>query len=161
MSERTFTARHDRYGRAYEDLEPGDIYRHWPGKTVTEGEHHLFCALTMSASPLHVDAAFAAELPGGKNVVVGTFVHALLVGMSLVDVTGRAVAALGIDELRYLAPVYHGDTLYAETRILSKRPSRSRPALGVVTAVTRGFNQDNVTVCRFRRSFLVPLADGD
>ncbi len=155
---RDIDARRTRYGRSYDELEPGTVFRHWPGKTVTEADDHLFCLLTMATSPLHIDAAFAShEMPRGQNIVVGTLVYSLLVGMSLVDVTGRATAALGIDELRHLVPLYHGDTLYGETTILSKRPSRSHPETGVVTAETRGYNQHRELVCSFRRSFLLPL----
>ena len=161
---RVVDGRHERYGRSYDELSPGDVFRHWPGKTVTESDDHLFCLLTMATSPLHVDAAYASrELETGRNIVVGTLVYALLVGMSLVDVTGQAVAALGVDELRHVAPLFHGDTLYGETTIVGKRPSESRTGLGIVTAETRGLNQDGVLVCRFRRSFLVRLgaAQGD
>jgi acyl dehydratase len=144
------------YGRTYDELEPGTTYRHWPGKTITESDNHLFCLLTMATSPLHTDAAFAAtELDGGRNLVVGTLVYSLLVGMSLADVTGQATAALGVDELRHVHPMHHGDTLYGETTVLEKRPSRSRPSHGIVTAETVGRNQDGVVVCRFRRSFMI------
>jgi acyl dehydratase len=147
------------YGRTYEELEPGATYRHWPGKTITEADNHLFCLLTMATSPLHTDASFAAKtMEGGRNLVVGSLVYALLVGMSLADVTGQAVAALGVDELRHVHPLYHGDTLYGETTVLAKRPSQSRPSFGIVTAETVGRNQDEIVVCRFRRSFLIRLA---
>jgi len=114
--------------------------------------------LTMAASPVHVDAHYAAgHMDGGRNVVVGTFIYAMLLGMSVPDTSGRAVAALGTDRLRHLAPVGHGDTLYAESTVLGTRPSRSRPGEGVVTIETRGRNQDGVVVCSFERSFLVPF----
>jgi acyl dehydratase len=155
---RVFDARLERYGRSYEELEPGDVYRHWPGKTVTEGDDHLFCLLTMATSPLHVDAAYAArEMETGRNIVVGSYIYALLVGMSLVDVTGRAIAALGVDKLEHIAPLFHGDTLYGETTVLAKRPSESRAGTGIVSAETRGLNQHGDLVCRFRRAFLIRL----
>jgi acyl dehydratase len=151
-------ARRERYGRSYEELEPGIVYRHWPGKTVTEADDHLFCLLTMATSPLHVDAAYAArEMETGRNIVVGSYVYALLVGMSLVDVTGRATAALGVDKLEHIAPLFHGDTLYGETAIVAKRLSESRAGTGIVTAETSGFNQAGELVCRFRRVFMLPL----
>jgi acyl dehydratase len=151
-------AREERFGRYWEELEPGDVYRHWPGKTVTEAEDHLFCLLTLATSPVHIDAHFAAtELEGGQNLVVGTFVYALLLGMSVADTSGKAIAALGTEDLRHLAPLYHGDTLYAETTVLSRRLSQSRAGAGVVTVETRGANQHGTLVCTFRRSFLVPL----
>ncbi len=155
---RTFDARRERYGRAYEELEPGDLYRHWPGKTVTEADDHLFCLLTTATSPLHVDAFYAErELAGGRNIVVGTLIYALLVGMSLTDVTGQAVAALGVEDLRHVAPLAHGDTLYGETKILAKRQSRSRKNMGIVTAETRGLNQNGDLVCSFRRAFMLKV----
>ena len=159
---RLVDARRERYGRTYEELQPGDVYRHWPGKTITEADDHLFCLLTMATSPLHVDAAYAErEMATGRNIVVGTLVYALLVGMSLTDVTGRAVAALGVDELRHVAPLFHGDTLYGETTVLGKRHSESQPGIGIVTAETRGLNQDGDLVCRFRRAFMIRLDIGE
>jgi acyl dehydratase len=145
------------YGRYLEELEAGDVYRHWPGRTVTEADNHLFCCLTMATSPLHTDAHYASErMEGGRNLVVGTYVYALLLGMSVPDVSGKAVAALGTTELRHLRPVHHGDTLYAETTVLRTRISRSRPDTGIVAVETRGSNQDGEVVCRFERSFVVP-----
>ena len=114
----------------------------------------------MAVSPVHVDAHYAeAEMVGGHNLVVGTFVYAALVGMSLADTSGKALAALGTEGLRHVAPLYHGDTLYAESVGVEARQSSSRPGTGVVTIDTRGFKQDETTVCEFRRSFLVPLRE--
>jgi acyl dehydratase len=145
------------FGRYLEELEVGDVYRHWPGKTVTEADNHLFCCLTMATSPIHTDAHYASDrMDGGRNLVVGTYVYALLLGMSVPDVSGRALAALGTTELRHLRPVHHGDTLYAETTVLRRRLSKSRPDAGIVAVETRGANQDGEVVCRFERSFLVP-----
>jgi acyl dehydratase len=145
------------FGRYLEELEVGDVYRHWPGKTVTEADNHLFCCLTMATSPIHTDAHYASErMDGGRNLVVGTYVYALLLGMSVPDVSGKALAALGTTELRHLRPVHHGDTLYAETTVLRRRVSKSRPGAGIVAVETRGANQDGEVVCRFERSFLVP-----
>lgn len=155
---RTFDARDDRFGRTYEDFEVGDVYKHWPGKTVTQAEDHLFCLLTLAASPLHIDAHFAEqEMESGRNLVVGTFIYSLLLGMSVSDTSGRALAALGTERLRHVAPLYHGDTLYGATTVVDKRRSRSRPDTGVVTIDTRGHNQDGTLVCEFRRSFLVAM----
>jgi acyl dehydratase len=156
-SGRVFDAREHRFGRHYEDFEVGDLYRHWPGKTVTEAEDHLFCLLTLAVSPVHTDAHHAANaLPGGRNVVVGTYVYSLLLGMSVPDVSGKAIAALGTQRLRHLRPVFHGDTLYAESRVVRKRESRTRPGAGIVVVETRGVNQHGELVCTFLRSVLVP-----
>jgi acyl dehydratase len=153
-------AREDRFGRSFEQFEVGDVFRHWPGHTVTEAEDHLFCMLTMAASPVHVDAHYAkTEMDGGRNMVVGTFVYSLLLGMSVPDTSGMAIAALGTDQLRHVAPLYHGDTLYGESTVLEKRVSQSRPGVGIVMIETRGHNQDRTRVCEFRRSFLVPIKE--
>ncbi len=131
---RTNVARDSRFGGYLEDYEPGDTFSHWPGKTITQAEDHLFCLLTMAASPLHIDAHYAeTEMEGGRNVVVGSFVYALLLGMSVPDISGRAIANLGADELRHVAPMHHGDTLYGETRVVEVRRSNSRPGAGILT----------------------------
>lgn len=150
-------ARGDRFGRYFEEFTVGDVYRHWPGRTITEAEDHLFCMLTMAASPIHMDAHYAAtEMEGGRNLVIGTFIYAALLGMSVPDTSGKALAALGTERLRHVAPVHHGDTLYGESTVVEARRSQSRPTAGVVTIETRGYNQDKTLVCEFRRSFLVP-----
>ena len=155
---REFDARADRYGRFYEEFEVGDIYRHWPGKTITESEDHLYCMLTMAGSPLHVDAYYAkTQMPQGKNIVVGTYIYALLTGMSVADISGKATVSLGVKELNHLLPVFHGDTIYATTEILDKRFSKSKTDQGIVSVKTSGFNQNNELICTFERAFLVPL----
>lgn len=154
---RLHSAREERFGGFLEDYEPGDRFQHWPGKTVTEAENHLFCLLTLAASPVHVDANYAStEMEGGRNIVVGTYVYALLLGMSVPDISGRAIANLGVEELRHSAPLFHGDTLYGATEVLSVRVSRSRPGQGVLTVRTTGTNQDGIVVCTFTRSALLP-----
>jgi acyl dehydratase len=153
-------AREDRFGRSFEQFEVGDVYRHWPGHTVTEAEDHLFCMLTRAASPVHVDAHYAkTEMESRRNMVVGTFVYSMLLGMSVPDTSGKSIAALGTDHLRHLAPLYHGDTLYAESSVLAKRASKSRQGVGIVTIETCGLNQDGTRVCEFQRSFLVPIKE--
>ncbi|ONK10326.1 MaoC family dehydratase [Streptomyces sp. MP131-18] len=147
------------FGRTFEEFTVGDVYRHWPGKTVTESDDHLFCLLTMNHHPLHLDAHYAERTAEfGRNVVVGTYVYALLLGMSVPDVSGKAVANLETESLRHLAPTFHGDTVYGETAVLATTPSRSRPDRGVVTVETRGHKQDGTLVCTFRRKVLVPVA---
>jgi len=144
------------FGRAFEDFEPGDIYRHWPGKTITEYDDHLFCMITMNHHPLHTNAWFAEQdTPQGKNVVVGNLVYSLVLGMSVPDVSGSAIANLEIETLKHKNPTFHGDTIYAVTEVIEKVPSSSKPDRGVVTVETRGFNQDGVEVCFFRRKVLV------
>lgn len=157
---RFFDARERRFGGYLEDYQVGDVFRHWPGKTITEAEDHLFCLLTQASSPLHVDAHFASEeMADGRNVVVGSYTYSLLLGMSVPDISGRALASLGIDELRYLEPVHHGDTLYGETEVIEVRPSASRPHQGILRVTTTGTNQEGVAVCRFTRAVLLPRRD--
>lgn len=155
---RIYNARDERYGGYFEQYEVGDVFSHWPGKTITEAEDHLFCLLTMAASPIHTDRAYAeTESEFGRNVVIGTYVYSLLLGMSVPDISGRAIANLGVSELRHLAPVYHGNTLYASSEVIEVRPSASRPGQGILTVRTEGFNQDRVKVCVFSRSVLLPM----
>jgi acyl dehydratase len=160
MADDLYDAEEERFGRLYEDLVPGQRLRHWPGKTITEAEDHLFCLLTLAASPLHIDANYARErMEGGRNIVVGTYVYALVLGMSVPDTSGRAIVNLGLDGMRHVAPVHHGDTIYASTTVVDRRLSRSRPGAGIVTVDTIGTNQDNATVIEFRRSFMVPCRE--
>lgn len=148
---------HDRpFGRYFEDFEAGDVYRHWPGKTITEADDHLFCMITMNHHPLHTNEWFAQhETVHGKNVVVGNLVYSLVLGMSVPDVSGAAIANLEVESLTHKAPTFHGDTIYAATKVLSKRESKSRDDRGVVTVETRAFNQRNEEVCYFRRNVMV------
>jgi acyl dehydratase len=144
------------FGRYFEDFEPGDVYKHWPGKTITEADDHLFCMITMNHHPLHTDAWYAeTQTQFGRNVVVGNLVYSLVLGMSVPDVSGTAIANLEVEELKHPRPTFHGDTIYAETRVLDKRESSSRPDRGVATVQTRGFNQRGEEVCSFRRKVMV------
>ena len=97
------------FGRSYEEFEVGATYKHWPGKTVTEFDDHMFCLLTMNHHPLHLDSHYAEETTQfGKNVVVGNYVYSILLGMSVPDVSGKAIANLEIESLRHVAPTFHG-----------------------------------------------------
>ena len=155
---RVFEARERRYGGFLEDYEVGDEYRHWPGKTITDADNHLFCLLTMAASPLHIDDVYSASGGGPFNraVVVGSYVYSLLLGMSVADISGRALANLGTTDLRHAAPVYPGDTLYGASVVTEVRPSRSRTDAGILTVRTAGRNQDGVEVASFLRSVMLP-----
>jgi acyl dehydratase len=145
------------FGRYYEDFEVGAVYRHWPGKTVTESDDHLFCLITMNHHPLHLDAHYAeTSTQFGRNVVVGNLIYSLLLGMSVPDVSGLAIANLEVESLRHVAPTFHGDTIYGETTVLDKKESGSKPDRGVVTVETRGYKQDATMVCVFRRRVMVP-----
>jgi acyl dehydratase len=144
------------FGRTYEQFEIDAVYKHWPGKTVTEYDDHLFCLLTMNHHPLHLDAHYAGQATEfGKNVVVGNYIYSLLLGMSVPDVSGKAIANLEVSSLRHVAPTFHGDTLYGETTVLGKHLT-SKGDRGVVEVETRGYNQEGALVCVFRRKMMVP-----
>src|SRR5215218_1529533 len=144
------------FGRTYEEFEVGAVYKHWPGKTVTEYDDHLFCLLTMNHHPLHLDANYAEKTTDfGRNVVVGNLVYSLVLGMSVADVSGSAIANLEVETLQHKNPVFHGDTIYAETRVLDVKESSSKPDRGIVTVETKGLNQDGVEVCYFRRRVMI------
>src|SRR6188474_3614210 len=144
------------YGRYLEEFEVGAVYKHWPAKTVTEADDHLFCLITMNHHPLHINDVYAAQSQQGRNVVVGSLVYSLALGMSVADVSGKAIANLATEELTHPAPVFHGDTLYAESEVLEVRPSQSKPDRGVVKVRTDVYNQRNELVATFRRAVLVP-----
>jgi acyl dehydratase len=144
------------FGRYFEEFEPGDVYRHWPGKTITEYDDHLFCMITMNHHPLHTNVWFAEhEGVQGRNVVVGNLVYSLVLGMSVPDVSGSSIANLEVESLIHRRPTFHGDTIYAETRVLDKKVSSSKPDRGVVTVETKGINQRGEEVCYFRRKLMV------
>ena len=144
------------FGRYYEDFHVGDIYEHRPAKTVTEYDNHLFTLLTLNTHPMHFDAEFAKASEFKRNLVVSPYTLALLIGMSVTDCSQKAVANLGMDDVKFTAPVFAGDTIYGESEVLAKRESKSRPGDGIVTILTRGFNQDGTMVCTFRRNMLIP-----
>src|SRR5438477_9316417 len=144
------------YGRYLEEFEVGDVYKHWPAKTVTEADDHLFCLITMNHHPLHLNDVYAGKSQQGQNVVVGPLVYSLALGMSVSDVSGKAIANLATEELSHPAPVFHGDTLFVESEVLEVKPSRSKPDRGTVRVHTRAYNQEGVLVAEFKRVVLVP-----
>ena len=143
-------------GRYFADFEVGDVYEHRPGKTITEYENHLFTLLTLNTHPLHFDAEFGKATEFGRNLVVSTYTLSLLIGMSVTDISHKAIANLGLDDVKFPAPVFAGDTLYAESEVLAKRESKSRPGQGIVIIRTVGHNQDGVEICSFVRNVLIP-----
>ncbi len=144
------------FGRYLEDFKVGDVYEHRPGRTITETDNTWFTLLTMNTHPLHFDKEYAKRTEFGRPLVVSSFTVSLLLGMSVSDISQKAIANLGWKEIRMTAPVFVGDTIYGESEVLEVRESRSRPNQGIVTVKTRGFNQDGVMVCEFIRSVLVP-----
>jgi acyl dehydratase len=144
-----------KYGRYLEEFQVGDTYMHWPAKTVTESEDHLFCLLTMNHHPLHVNDVYASQSQQGRNVVAGPYVYSLVFGMTVSDVSGKAIANLATEELSHPNPVFHGDTLFAESEVLEVRPSSSKPDRGVVKVHTRAYNQEGTLVAEFKRAVLI------
>jgi acyl dehydratase len=144
------------YGRYLEEFEVGAVYKHWPAKTVTEADDHMFCLITMNHHPLHINDVYAGASQQGRNVVVGPLVYSLALGMSVSDVSGKAIANLQTQELSHPAPVFHGDTLFVESEVLEKKESRSKQDRGTVRVHTRVYNQDGTLVAEFKRLVLVP-----
>jgi len=147
---------HERRGRFYEELVVGDVFRHRPGRTISETDNILFSAMTMNTQSLHFDAEAAARSEFGARLVNSLMTMAIACGLSVGDLTeGTTVANLGFGETAFPRPVFAGDTLYAETEVIEKRPSASRPGQGIVVFEHRAHNQRGELVCRTRRSALV------
>lgn len=144
------------FGRYFEDFEVGHIYQHRPGRTISEVDNTWFTLLTMNTHPLHFDAEYAKASEFGKLLVNSAFTVSLVVGMSVSDVSQKAIANLGWKEIKLPAPVFVGDTLYAESEVLAKRESKSRPTAGIVTVRTWGKKSDGTVVCEFDRNMLIP-----
>ncbi|WP_420903368.1 MaoC family dehydratase [Streptomyces boncukensis] len=147
-------------GFCYEEFTVGDVIEHRPGRTVTEMDNVLMSMLSMNASPLHIDAAHCATLPWGRPLVSSLVTLSIVGGMTARSTSGRALANLGWDHIRLPAPVFPGDTLYAQSEILAKRRSRSRPGEGIVSCRTTGTKSTGEVVLVFERSFLVPCRTG-
>ena len=144
------------YGRHYEDCVVGDIYEHRPGRTITQTDNIWFSLLTMNQHPLHIDEEFGKGTEFGKTLVLSPLTVSLMVGMSVSDISQKAIANLGWTDIVLPHPLYVGDTLYAESEVLEKRESKSRPNDGIVTVQTTGKNQDGTIVASYKRSALIP-----
>jgi itaconyl-CoA hydratase len=144
------------FGRYFEEFEVGHVYEHRPRRTVTQNDNIWFTLLTMNTHPLHFDEEYAKHSEFGRCVVASPLTVAILVGMSVSDVSQKAIANLGWKEIRLPHPVFAGDTLSSETEVLGKRESKSRPTAGIVDVRTRGLNQDGKLVCEFDRTMLIP-----
>ena len=142
-------------GKYFEDLNPGDHFKHTTGRTLTETDNVLFSALTLNTQPLHINEDFAAQTQFGRRIVNGLFTLALVVGLSVSDLTeGTIVANLGYENIKHPAPVFHGDTVYAETEVLEKRASASKPDRGVVRLRQIGRKSDGTVVVELERTVL-------
>jgi itaconyl-CoA hydratase len=143
------------FGRHYEEFEVGDVYEHRPGRTISEADNTWFTLLTMNTHPMHFDAEYAKASEFGKCIVCSPLTVALMVGMSVSDVSQKAIANLGWTDIKLTFPLFAGDTLYAESEVMEKRESASRPGAGLVTVETIGKNQDGKVVCTFTRTMLI------
>ena len=143
------------FGRYYEDFVVGHIYEHRPGRTITDTDNVWFTLLTMNTHPAHFDYEYAKQTEFGRPLVCSPFTVALLVGMSVSDVSQKAIANLGWTDIKLTHPLFPGDTLYAESEVLAVRESKSRPEQGIVTVKTLGRNQHKDVVCTFVRHVLV------
>jgi len=139
-----------------EDYRAGDVISHAPSKTVFESDNNLFSLLTMNHHPVHTNEVYAEAAQHGRILVVGTLVFSLVVGMTVNDISGKAIANLDYEKIEHLAPVFVGDTIRAESEIIDVSPSKSKPDRGVVYVETTGYNQSGQPVIRFRRHVLIP-----
>ena len=144
------------YGRYYEDFEVGHIYEHRPGRTITQADNTWFTLLTMNKQPLHFDLDYAKNSEFGKPLVNSAITLAVVAGMSVSDVSQKTIANLGWDKIKLTAPVFDGDTIYAESEVLAKRESKSRPNAGIVTVKTIGHKEDRTVFMTFERNMLIP-----
>ena len=142
-------------GNYFEDFHIGDVILHSTSKTIFESDNNLFSLLTMNHHPLHTNMDYAQKNQHGEILVVGTLVFSLVVGFTVPDISGKAIANLGYEEIKHLSPVFIGDTIYAKTIILDLIPSKSKPDRGIVYVETIGYNQKNVDVISFRRKVLI------
>ena len=158
VGERTYR---ESFGRYFEDFQVGDIYQHRPGRTITQYDNISFTLLTMNTHPMHFDEEYAKHSEFGRCIVCSPLTVALMVGMSVTDVSQKAIANLGWTDIKLTHPLFAGDTLYAESEVLDKRDSNSRPGAGIVSVKTVGLNQAGIKVCEFNRSMLIMKRAGN
>jgi acyl dehydratase len=144
------------FGRYYQEFEIGAIYRHWPGRTITDYDNTWFALLSMNQHPLFIDDHYAQRVAAGRRPVIDSLVFSLTVGLSVSDTSGRTIANLGYERVKFERPLFVGDSLYAESEVLEMRESSSKPDRGVVGIETRGFNQNRDRIIVLRRRFLAP-----
>ncbi len=144
------------FGRYYEEFQVGAVYRHWPGRTITDYDNTWFALLSMNQHPLFIDQHFASLQPDGRRPVIDSLVFSLAVGMSVADTSGKTIANLGYESVVFERPLFPGDSLYAESEVLELRDSSSKPDRGIVAIETRGFNHNRERVIVLRRRFLAP-----
>jgi acyl dehydratase len=146
---------HGRHARYFEDFTVGDIYEHWPGRTVLSADNLWFSLLTQNNNPLHIDAHYASQTEFGRPLVEGAFTLALVTGQSVADISMNALANLGWDKVRTPNPLFEGDTVYSRSEVMETRESKSRPNVGIVRVKTTGYKQDGKVVIEFERTVMV------
>lgn len=142
-------------GLYYEDFEVGEEIKHSLSKTIFESDNNLFSLLTMNNHPVHTNLDYASKNQHGKILVVGTLVFSLAVGITVPDISGKAIANLGYEDIKHLAPTFINDTLYVRSRILDKRESRTKRDRGIIHVESIAYNQNEVDVLSFRRHVLI------
>ena len=143
-------------GYYFEQFKIGHTFEHSITRTVTEMDNMMFCGATINTQPLHIDAHFAAKTEFGRPLVNSVFTLGLVIGISVTDTTlGTTVGNLGMTDVRFPAPVFHGDTIHAETEVIAARESKSRPTNGIIEFEHRGYNQDGKLICSCRRTALM------
>jgi acyl dehydratase len=146
------------YGRYFEELETGQQFRHWPGRTITEFDDTLFSLMSMNQHPLHIDEHFAVGTQHGRRLVMGPLVISLVIGMSQRDIGGRALRTLDYSNVRHLGPVFHGDSIYAESTVVMREELPNDR--GLVMVATRGLNQREEAILTLERKIVVPKRPG-
>lgn len=146
-------------GNYFEDFEVGEVINHALSKTIFESDNNLFSLITMNHHPVHTNIDYAGENEHGKILVVGTLVFSLAVGLTVEDISGKAIANLDYENIQHLHPVFLNDTIYARTTVIDKRLSRSKKDRGIVYVETTAYNQDNIDVLKFRRHVLIKMRD--
>ena len=147
------------YGLYYEEFNIDDIYEHWPGRTITDTDNIWQSLLVMNTHPLHINVEYGKKTEFKKNLVSSLVTFGIINGMTVNILSAKAIANLGWDKVRLTHPVFVGDTLYAQSKIIDKRLSKHHPSRGIITAEVKGFNQHKDTIISFERSFLVPTKD--
>ena len=142
-------------GYYFEQFIEGSLIKHSKSKTILESDNNLFCLLTMNHHPLHIDTNFAIQSEHKKTLVVGTLVFSLVVGLTVSDLSGKAIANLNYSNIEHINPVFLGDTINAESKILNKRNSRTKSDRGIMEVETFGINQKGQKVIRFNREILI------
>lgn len=147
------------YGRYYEDFTVGDTYEHRPARTITQTENIWFTLLTMNTHPLHFNDEYGGQTEFDRCLVNSALTLSIVTGMSVSDISHKTIANLGWDNIRLTTPVFHGDTIYAESEVIGKRESESREGDGIVTVETRGYKQTGDQIMSFERSMLIPMRE--